>query len=161
ALHKDNLTTWLESEAVKLGTKNQRERWADKLLPEDELKALARHELFKLFALDHKDIKRWIKIRSCDLPHEDACQASESQVDYSTPPPTGLDHDSYERLKAIRAIADAASKHEWLVRSEAVMQVETRLHRGQCQVCKAWFSAPTALVKVMWAGRPLSREYEL
>src|SRR6185295_12666870 len=52
-----NMIVWLELEALKLGTDNQRERYSAGLLPEDELTALARTELFTGFA----GLRRWAK----------------------------------------------------------------------------------------------------
>lgn len=54
-MRSDNLRTWLELEALKEGTENQRERYAAGFLPEDELTHLARAILFKGFG----EFRRW------------------------------------------------------------------------------------------------------
>src|SRR5277367_1555304 len=70
-LRETNLKSHLEHEALKLGTDNQRERYAAGHLPQEELLALARESLFGSF----KDIQRWKALGYAEVNHKGTCRA--------------------------------------------------------------------------------------
>lgn len=161
----DNLTTWQELEALKLGTLNQRERWLAKLLPEDELLALARTALFAPLG----EFKRWSNkrdLRAGDLTHTASCPelvypAHERSVRFETVPAVELGADEWDVLKAIQHAAQRIGAHPWLEHTKAAAAVESREHRATCEKCGAQAFRAVALVSVPWAGRTLTREYVL
>jgi hypothetical protein len=173
SLSRDNLSTWLESEALRWGTASQRQRWDEGVLPEAELLDLAREQLFQVL----ERFRRWGKIRGTDVPHRPTCamsfalagspgateERSRAAITFSTISVTGLDHDEWLRSKAIIAVASEASNHDWCRRQGAiaVFQTDLRTHTAKCAECDASYAAPSILVSVYWAGRTLSREYAL
>lgn len=158
----DNLTTWLELEALKGGTDNQRDRWAHQLLPEDELTALARAELFSGFS----DLKRWKNISELEadnaINHADACYDDGPTIKFGTEPAEFMTHDEWESYKLIQtAIDHVTNSHPWCLNADVTFKFATRRHVATCQVCKKAVRFSTALVTAQWAGRTLSREYSL
>jgi len=159
----------LERLAVQLGTDNQRERYRDHLLPEDELLALARHELFGKFT--ESGLKRWDgkkSLRAADARHARKCfvatagiEALGDHISFETCAIAELSHDEYDMLKRINAIARASSEHEWCRMAGVLFIVSPRSHWATCDVCKEETVKSSALVSVRWAGRELAREYAL
>lgn len=156
-IKNQNLVTWLETEALKGGTANQRERWAAGVLPDDELCALAREVLFAPFA--NGRLVRWMKIRPRDLEHRaPGCQG---EIIFTTGPCVDLRHGEWERYKQIEAVCQTANQHEWTVRSGEAFGLEKRFHVAECSGCGGKLALPTVIVRVSWAGRVLSREFAL
>jgi len=136
------------------GTDSQRERYAARLLPEDELLALARAQLFAPFA----SFRRWEKLQLQDVRHERTC--SGGVVAFATSPPDSLTHDEWSTFKRTLTAIDAANAGHlrWHgVTAEATL-VE---HVGRCSVCAAEVFGRAVNIRIEWAGRPLSREYTL
>ena len=136
------------------GTDNQRERYAVGLLPEDELLALARYELFLPFA----PFRRWAKLEVGDVRHERNCNGG--VVTFSTCEPGSLTHDEWSLFKQITVAIDAANGGalKWHGVTATFALVE---HVGRCSVCQAEAFGRAANIRIEWAGRPLSREYAL
>jgi hypothetical protein len=153
----------IETNAVKLGTADQKARWHAGVLPEDELLALARGELFKLF--DVKDVPkgggilRWQMLKPDDVRHERDCRAVKA-VEFTVTSQVRLRRNEWFALNRITAIAAMASDHAWL-KGQPGFTVTTRCHLARCAACHAEIDGISALVSVSWAGRTLSREYAL
>jgi hypothetical protein len=161
-LKRDNLITWLESEALKHGTVNQRERWAAKLLPEDELTALARKEIFSPF----ESLKRWRNLsqREADLAikHNDACQLQAPVTFVSLDDVDFLTADEWKVYKLVQACVDATmGAHSWCTDGGCEVSFKLGGHLATCTVCNKAIRFATAMVTVQWAGRTLTREYTL
>jgi len=161
----DNLTTWLELEAVKLGSQNQRERWTNHLLPEDELAALARTELFGEF----ENLKRWRNISEAEadehILHDQVCVQSDDAPDIAFETTThvkALTHGQWESYKLVQeAIDRTLATHPWCHQGGCKLVLATKAHTATCRRCKRCITHFTALVNATWAGRILSREYLL
>lgn len=161
-LTAQNLVTWLETEALKHGTDNQRERWGMKLLPEDELTALARTEIFAGFA----ELKRWKNISE---------SLAETIIKHSCDPfgtmsitfctiahVASLTAGEWEVYKQVQTAVDATmNNHRWCVDADVKLAITTRSHVATCKRCSGSVSHRTALVSALWAGRVLTREYTL
>lgn len=163
-LKSENLTTWLELRALEHGTPNQHERWLAKMLPEDELTALARTELFHGF----DKYKRWKNIGDAaaerDVRHTPVCDNDDMPPTYvfETKPTHDMTHDQWEQMKLIQATAEAITKlHPWCIDGGCTVRMTPRAHVAKCARCARSVSYPTALVTVEWAGRTLTREYSL
>lgn len=147
------MTAYLEDAAAALGTRDQRERYAAGVLPEEELLALARAELFRRFA----GLKRWAGryrvTMGMMLKHADGC--AESDLQFETTEVSELDGSEWATLTAIRELAAVA--HPWAPE----VAVVTMTHWVTCAGCKAESSRSVAKVSMTWAGRILVREYVL
>lgn len=152
-----------ELEAIALGTDNQRERYAAGLLPEDELLAIARHELFKPF----DGFKRWrtdsnrgtaTSLRPDDVKHSRDCQ--QRSVGFETTQAGELGHDEWVSYRQISAARDQAALHSWHQTLTAV-RIEPMTHWATCATCKGEAAKSTARISIEWAGRVLVREYAL
>lgn len=179
ALRHDNLIVWLELEALRLGTDNQRERWAAKALPNDEIALLARVALFS--PLEH--FVRWQPIGLRQVPHkaprglamalnprpwDGVCPTKleggpslDESIEFDTRPEAELSHSEWEIAKDIIDACGLASRHEWCRRQGVAFKIELRTHVGRCKACERSIKKPSILVSVQWAGRTLSREYAL
>jgi len=154
----DNLRTWLEGEVLRdHASENQRERYAAGVLPLDELANLARAVLFAPFA----EAKRWSKLAAWNVRHAPAHVVTQDLVTYEARIGALLRGPEWDALKRINAMLDRANEHPWLVRSGQRFALELRTHTATCSVCKKTCGQPSALVSVVWADRPLSREYAL
>lgn len=167
-LNAENMRTWLESCALEHGTPNQRERWLANVLPDDELLALARAELFK--PLD--GVKRWRKIEVSHVRHRgEKCHAmllgdmtpaiKFETVDPTKQPASGISHEEWRAFKVIRDGVVIMQMHEWLRRSGGSVEVQCQTHRATCTACRQVTERTSAIVRVTWAGRTLVREYAL
>lgn len=156
-LQVDNLTTWMELEALTLGTDNQRERYHAQLLPEDELTQLARDELFKVFG----DAPRWRALKKSEVQHYHCLGADGRHVEFETADVGELAHDEWENLKLITELAGMAQGHEWLSRSDGKVTVQSQSHWATCTTCEAEICRSSAKVSIAWAGRILTREYAI
>ena len=89
-----------ELQLLKLhGTENQRERWAEGLLPEDELLALARNVLFEPFA----EFRRWQKLQLQDVQARRDCTGG--TIAFTTRKPDDLTADEWALYKKISGVA--------------------------------------------------------
>lgn len=163
-MRADNLRTWLELEALREGTENQRERYADRLLPEDELLALARTQMFASFV----GLPRWATGKAREqmernFPHASNCAgtAGPDRYDFETAEATELEGNEFAALKRVRAAVSIVQQHPWLTRSAGRVTVETVTHWVTCRHCKAEVCRSSAKVSIEWAGRVLVREYAL
>jgi len=174
----------LEIYAILTGRPDQLERWEVGLLPQDELLALARTELFKPF----DGLPRWnsrsgahnATIRWGDVRHKDDCSfhkaksedwepyverlKAQGAIRFEATPADELGADQWRALKEMTALANRASQHAWLTVTAAggeVFAVAPRAHTATCTMCAEEIYKASALVSVKWAGRLLSREYVL
>lgn len=159
----DNLTTWLELEALKLGTDNQRERWRAQLLPDDEILQLARAELFKGFA----NIPRWHSGEVRDelakvlrgKRHDHGCANDRPEFEVADVGELGA--GAWDNLKRIAAITDAVNMHPWMFRQKATATLVSFTHWATCLGCGMEVCASGTKVSIPWAGRTLVREFRL
>ena len=139
------------------GTENQAERWMAGLLPEDELLSLVRWELFAAFA----GFPRWVKLEGTDLRHSRSCPSGGyGSVSFSTCKPSTLTHNEWAIFKKITAAVSAANNGS-LTRYGVQATVELVEHVGKCNSCDGELAGRAASIRIIWAGRPLSREYTL
>jgi hypothetical protein len=146
-----------ELEALSLATDNQRERYAAGLLPEDELLAIARAELFKPF----DGFKRWRTgsgVKSEDVRHDRDCQ--DRTVIFETTQAGELSHDEWSMYRTIGEARNKSALHSWFTESAAVT-IEPLTHWATCTSCKGEAARSSVKVSVQWAGRVLVREYSL
>ncbi len=156
-----------ELQLLKLhGTENQRERWVEGLLPEDELLALARNVLFEPFA----EFRRWQKLQLQDVKHERNCTGG--TIAFTTRKPDDLTADEWALYKKISGVAiDHVTRMHELRKAAGGLPYQltgiTKVggslveHVGTCSHCKAECFGRAASIRIEWAGRPLSREYSL
>ncbi len=167
-INANNIITWLETEALKLGTDNQRERWAAMLLPEDEILQLARAELYKGFEglprwntrEDRREMAISMKHRyGCVHDNHGAAWAGSDR--YEVADVAELTAKEWERLKKIQALTDALRVHPWLFRAEVVATVESHTHWLTCPGCEVEVTRSVSKVSIPWADHILVREYAL
>lgn len=152
-----------EIAAVATGTPNQQERYAAGFLPEDELLALARAELFKPF----DGFKRWAKdtrLQAKDVRHDKTCEehgapTSAEPIVFETCQAIELSHDEWKIYRSIGEARDTADRHDWL--APGSVTIEPLAHFATCSVCQAEAVRMSTKVTVAWAGRRLVREYVL
>lgn len=136
------------------GSQNQYERWMAGLLPDAEVTALVRHHLFAPFV----PFRRWRKIEANDIRHERDCTGGD--VEFFTQKPGSLTHDEWSAFKKITLEVSQANS-ETLAANGVQATVDLVEHVGRCSTCKAERSGRAANIRIVWAGRPLSREYDL
>jgi hypothetical protein len=154
----------LEREALATGTESQRERFARGMLPEAELTALARPQIYQPLA----DFKRWPMIRATHARHAAGCAVPEmtpgiqtEMVKFDCREGAQLDHGEFEILREIESGAALMRSHPWVLASSAVT-VQVYSHSARCTVCAGpVVTKHSAIVRVTWAGRTLAREYAL
>lgn len=159
----DTLITWLELEAVKLGTDNQRERWRAMLLPDDELKALVREPLFSGF----ENLRRWQNLTDVQadeqISHSGMCRMSNllPAIEFSTEELAKMTHGMWETFKVAQTAADKLQHHPWFEKGGSEISLSPRTHVATCAACKGQIHHASVLVTIQWAGRVLTREYKL
>lgn len=153
------------------GTDNQRARHKAGVLPEDELLAVARAELFAPFNAFTQWHNRNLK-PSAVRHKERHCHG---RIDFETAEPDELTHEQWEALAQIKAAAEIAADHHWVTRSlnEAAERsgilaanmrsviVEPLAHWATCEKCGAEEVRASVKITILWAGRSLAREYAL
>lgn len=156
-LDADNRRTWQESTAVmERGSHTLQRRWLAGMVSDDEIKTIAREELFAAFG-------QWVKRRP--MTHESLhspcmpCGAGTST--WSTRDKPTLTSTQWRTLEALRETAREVQRHRWLRPSRDSVVIEVREHRGVCNHCARSRSQTAALVTIRWAGRDLSREFML
>ena len=160
-MRADNLVTWQESEALRRGDVSQRQRWLSGCLPELELLALARDELFRPFTF----LPRRRQKHFSSIPHPgSAChwgQDNETFIDWQTTDVSDISAQAWQQLTAVHTAALEMGRHAWLQASPSAVSVNVREHKGTCRRCTRSTADQSALVTVAWGGRTLSREYAL
>lgn len=167
AMQDQNLITWLELEALKHGTENQRERHLANVLPEDELTQIARAVLFKDFGNirrpDGTELSRWasrnLSALGYSLKHRGDAH-SHPHIDYEHCDLTESTADEWTTIKAVNQVAESLRHHPWLERG-GMVTVTTTTHWATCTVCQAEACKSSIKVSIAWAGRVLVREYAL
>lgn len=161
-----NLIAYLELEALKIGTDDDRRAYAQRD-GHNATATIARNELFKGFA----DIPRIALLQWHDAAHEKGCPRIGS-TSYGC---DALTEDAPEGRvaidgkwgTAIKAAMTAAAGHPWLLMTKQATKkehpptVEWRRHWVRCDGCERRTYRDSALVTFQWAGRKLSREYAL
>jgi hypothetical protein len=159
---QDNLRTWQEVEALKIGSSSQRDRWGSGCLPEDELLLLAREELFRPMSLIPRRRRRGPSaIRH--IGDMFACMVDgEIPVEWEVLPEPQLDDEQWTTFRRVLTACEAVRRHAWMQhdRPESV-RMALREHRGRCKTCERTTSEAGVLVEIDWAQRLLSREYVL
>lgn len=162
-LHETNTRTWLEHEAIKLGSTNQKERYAAGVLPQEELLALARGHLFA----GMEGCERWKALGYGAVHHVGDCR---SRVDImSAPLKVGgeagiqaMDHNTWTAYsKIINTIGGIAETHPWLAPIGIKPWSCIYDHVATCDKCKSRASKRSIKITIPWAGRNLVREYSL
>jgi hypothetical protein len=168
-----NRHAWQEHETVRsCGTFDQRTRWTECVLPEEELLGIARAELFRPFGMLEKrrpmvfaDIPHPTDTRgvwTCLQPVPKIPKDASALVTWETLPGPCLTQAEYRTLCRIHEIAAEVQGHPWMKGASAeAVSFEAREHRGTCKKCGGMTYERSALVTVLWAGRRLSREYVL
>lgn len=131
------------------GSATQVDRFNIGDLPEDELRNVARHVLYRPF----EHLRRWVKIPNhCPRSHADT-------LEFTTRPTLAISDDEWQDLEMIRhAVTDADSVfREW----QTWGTVDSIDHVGICRLCKLHVVGRAAVIRVTWAGRELTREYAL
>jgi hypothetical protein len=161
-MQDSNLRVWLETEAVtKYGTLDQQQRYVAGHLPQDELLALARSELFRSI---ETTVGRWVPLKYTSVHHVGDCRAQvefASQVLY---PGGGELMGTSERnaAKSLDVMLGITAAHPWLMRQELAKPTATVFeHTAACVSCSASTKKYSARVSIPWAGRTLTREYSL
>ena len=151
---------WLEAQALAFGTDDQRDRWSAKCLPEDELLALARNELFRPL----EGMARWKRIEVGEIRHLThmrlGCSGDTIEFHTSTPPAV-MDSQQWALLNRIKRAVETINRHEWMKRDEVFCEVLATAHVAECARCKSVVARMSASVRIPWAGRTLVREYAL
>lgn len=165
-LHADNLRLWQEMQAIEIATVSQRDRWRAGALPADELNAIARDELFKPF---DGFVKRR-KFTVADIPHPrvgaswkcaDNGNAHNIPITWVTVMKPTLTASQWSEVTRLRIASEDVRRHPWLAHDDGALQIQVRSHVGTCQRCHKSAEQAAALVLIAWAGRLLSREYEI
>jgi len=163
-LQRDNFRTYLEIEAIKLGTEDQYARWRDGLLPDDELLHIARAELYKVMG----PFIRREKLRSgkaYQLIHHGlpTCLkgGTTDDVIFETTDVCELEPPEWDTFTRISQATEAIKVHPWLAVSEGRVETLLSSHWATCSKCQREHVVSSVSVMIDWAGRILCREYAL
>lgn len=161
-MRTDNIRTWLTLQALEHATEDQRQRFVQGCLPEDEILHIARAVLFKGFGA-FGAFERWAKSHALDqmtgeLRHAVHCKRNVNA--HSSGPAEDLSAVEAKNLAALNAVADAARMHPWLVHTGGTVTVAAFTHWLLC-TCEAESSRSSAKVTITWGERELVREYAL
>lgn len=164
-MQAQNLVTYLELQALTLGTDSQRERHVAGVLPEDEIVQLAHAELFKGFAA----FPRWngrVRTRMLQaLRHAKECPRGKSFSRawgaFEVHDVAELGAEQWERLKQILAMVAAVNVHPWLAGPGLAAFASSMSHWLTCPDCQAEEVRSLTKVSIPWAGRVLVREFQL
>jgi hypothetical protein len=162
-LRADNIRTYLEHEAVKLGTEEQGKRYSQGRLPEEEILALARAALFAPFnaferwSLSHEKPKMIRQVR-----HAVGCVPEQREYEHVVNSfATDLTAVEEQNLAALRAGVEVAVMHPWIVNTGGSVAVSVLTHWISCTTCDGDYARTSAKVTVSWGERELVREYAL
>lgn len=157
----DKRTSWFEAQALAYGTQDQRDRWADGVLPKAELDAVARGVLFA--PLDK--CERWRKIDAGEVRHYThlnlGCDKASVEFWTKDDPDVEMDSKQYRRYSLIKRALVIVNAHEWLKTEPGDAEMTTIEHTAHCMTCKQQLTRLSVSVRVPWAGRTLVREYAL
>lgn len=139
------ITAWVNTH----GTESQRERFAEGLLPEEELWHGIREWIFASF----EGTTRYARIDTRQIRHRDDCDGChEIHCDTVPADANGLTPAAYDRLKHLRSLAAACP---------APVVVEALEHYCECEGCEAVISRNSGKARAVFGGRILTREYAL
>lgn len=158
-MRADNIRTWLTLQALDHATEDQRQRFTQGCLPDEEILTIARAVLFKGFGA----FPRWAKSHALDqmtaeLRHAHHCKRDVNG--HESGPAEDLSAVETKNLAALKAVADAAFMHPWLVHTGGTVTVTPLTHWLLC-TCEAESSRSSAKVTITWGERELVREYAL
>ncbi len=163
-LSEDNLRAWQETEALRLGSVNQRQRWASGCLPDAELLMLARNEIFRPFALYPRKTRKGPSaiLHATSTWMRDCAVNREIPMDWRTTPEPELSDSEWQTLRRLLTASEAIRRHPWMSWSApTAVRMQVRHHQGTCRTCQGTTSENTSLIEIDWAGRMLTREYVL
>lgn len=157
-LQRENLRYLQESTAVReVCTPNQRERWEAGVLPEPELLALIRDELFA--PLEACDLLRRKPMQARELHAWSECTRA---VDWSTTDNPELTGEQWRTWRRVQGAVNEIRSHAWLEFSpRPCVNAQILQHKGECTRCQRVRLQQSAIVRIEWAGRNLSREHLL
>jgi len=162
---QDNHRIWQEEQVLARGSTNDRARWRDGCLPEEDLLRIARNELFLPLALIPRRQRR-----GPATVHQGQTQSQmfECAVDGTVPVVWEMDADpqltstEWQTFTQVLVACEEIRRHPWMRSSPPErVRVGLRTHRGVCKTCKRSAQEVGALVEIDWAGRLLTREYVL
>lgn len=135
----------------------------DGALPENDLLALARAELFSPLAKVERWAGRdWSKIEQA-IAHAGRCWEStppEALYAHETAPIKALTLHQWDQQAAIHRAAAEIRRHPWIQNDASVVVVDTT-NTATCRQCHGSARRNVIKVSVAWAGRHLVREYVL
>lgn len=137
------IARWVE----KHGTPNQKARWREGLLPEDEVLDAIREDAFR-----DLEVPRYRRLRASDVCDEVPEPYDYHRREFSVERAKALSASQYEQLRRVREAAEQA--HE-----PAAVSVEPRVHIGECQTCDQEVKRVGFLVKITVGEFEFSREY--
>lgn len=157
-LQRENLRYLQESTAVReVCTPNQQERWTAGVLPDLELLALVRDELFAPF--EERDFLRRKPMQEREVHASPGCM---QEVRWSSADGSALTGEQWRTWRRILDTVNEVRSHAWLEFSaRPCVTAQIRQHSGECTHCQRIRLQQSAIVTVEWAGRNLSREYLL
>lgn len=126
------------------GTPSQKERYAENLLPEEELLASLRQYLFAPLS----EFDRYRKLKKDDFCE---CQYGNGDVSYEVEKAESVGPEAFEKVKAIRQAAKGIEGAE----------VTILAHTGTCSECEERITRLSARVQIPFAEDVFSREYAL
>ena len=146
------------------GSASQRERFAAGVLPEDEIRALIRAEIFAPLEGERGDTfsaftsqPRYVKLKPSDVLHGDDCYGEAEDVVFEAEDVVGLRAAEYEHYKVLEKIA--AQTVEAGRASSVVLQ--QRKHEATCRTCSGEATRYGVLITYTVHGEQFSREYAL
>jgi len=164
----------LERLAVELGSDHQRKRFHAGVLPESEILALARGELYTPFLMArdpfrNAPIERWHTRVARDamgeaFRHRDGCRHRARwwrPSHFEVTEIDELDHREWDNLEQLQAALATANEHPWIVAEGTPAVLETLQHWLTCPVCDNENRRSVAKVTIQWAGYIFVREYAL
>ena len=160
-LKQQNITTWLETEVLKAGTENQRERWAAQLLPEEEILTLARAELFKGFDLPRWHTNEVRREMRTAIRHSSGQACATMFPEFEVAEVGELDASAWDALKHLSMLVSTVNQHPWIGLTGEPVTLVTFSHWATCPVCGSEVVRSGSKVSIPWAGRTLVREFRL
>jgi len=168
-----NIVAWQELEALRThGAADDRHRWMQQCMPESDLIAIAKRELFRPLAtfsrlrqtgfadIDHPKNSR--NLWECLLTSK---SGTANLIELTTLQGPELDMNERGALMRIQECAEHMRAHPWLCVSNRFVgnpvSLLVREHRCTCRVCGRSISRKAVLVTAAWAGRHLVNEYIL
>jgi hypothetical protein len=151
-------TQELEALAIATGSPNQRERFAAGVLPEDELLALARVQLFKEFAFPRWTAHREHERMKRELKHKPTCGVA-PQYKLEACDLDSMTADEWRLFKLFTIAAGKSAQHMWL--KPNAVSIDPVAHFVECASCGAEDARTSIKISIHWAGRILVREYAL